>query len=111
MGLITLLEDNGIVVTQHNKGTELRLKWINKFVGKMSTFEEKSIFIDQFLWHVFSYEKIKCLENKEANDAFNKQKKKVCYVFYQQSNNAYKLNNADKLKADYLQNEIDVYSC
>ncbi|WP_372459295.1 DUF4275 family protein [Alkalihalobacillus deserti] len=29
--------------------------------------------------------------------------------FYQQSNNAYKLNNADKIKAEDFNNESDVY--
>ncbi|WP_265416825.1 DUF4275 family protein [Alkalihalobacillus deserti] len=60
MDLIKLFDDKGIIVTQlNNNSEELRIK----------------------LWHVFSNKKLNCIENEEAIDAFNKQKKTVCYVF------------------------------
>ncbi len=35
-----------------------------------------------FLWHVFSYEKKECLQEKEVDAAFNEEVKESCYVFY-----------------------------
>ena len=60
-----------------------------------------------FLWHVFSYEKRKYL--KKSDIAFNKESKQSCYVFYQNSDDAYILENASSLNANDFLNEEDVY--
>ncbi|MFJ7976644.1 DUF4275 family protein [Peribacillus sp. NPDC096379] len=62
-----------------------------------------------FLWHVFSYEKKKCLKEEQVDIAFNKGQKQSCYVFYQHSDDAYILENASSLTANDFVNEYDVY--
>lgn len=52
------------------------------------------------VWHIFSNEKVKHLEDSEAMDAFNNITKYECYVFYQLSDKAFKLNTAGAIKAD-----------
>ncbi|WP_199426956.1 DUF4275 family protein [Thermaerobacillus caldiproteolyticus] len=110
MGLKDVLQDKKIVVTElTNKGEELRKQWENKFADSISLVEKDSIYFDQFLWHVFSYEKLSCLKDEEAIKAFNNEIKKVCYVFYQHDDHALMLNNAERIKAEDFENENDVY--
>jgi hypothetical protein len=110
MSLMDVFRHKGIeVIELADKGVELRKKWENKFTDEISLSEKKSIYFDQFLWHVFSYEKLSCLKNEEAMKAFNQEPKKCCYVFYQHHDNAFMINNADKIKAEDFENEHDVY--
>ena len=67
------------------------------------------IYLDEFLWHVFSYDKRNCLQEEQADIAFNRESKKSCYVFYQHSDDAFILENATALTADDLISEEDIY--
>jgi hypothetical protein len=108
--LIHLLKDKGILVTELvNKGEDLRKKWEGQFANSISSQEKKSIYFDQFLWHVFSYKKLPCLTEEEAMNAFHNETKNVCYVFYQNDHHAYMLTNAENLRAEDLRDEHDVY--
>jgi uncharacterized protein YkuJ len=110
MSLMNLFRKKGIEFTElPDKGAELRKKWENRFTDSISSSEKKSIYFDQYLWHVFSYEKLSCLKNEEAMKSFNQEPKKTCFVFYQHDNNVFMINNADKLKAKDFKNEHDVY--
>ncbi|MGX1900706.1 DUF4275 family protein [Thermolongibacillus altinsuensis] len=110
MSLIKTLRQKGIVATKLvNKGEDFRKKWEHAFANGMSLQEKKSIYLDQYLWHVFSYEKLPCFEREEAMNAFNSETKNVCYLFYQNDHHAYMLMNAENLKAEDLENEFDVY--
>ncbi|KKB33222.1 hypothetical protein QY97_03625 [Bacillus thermotolerans] len=103
------------VIEIPKRGTYLRKKWEDNFVNHLNDKEKKTIFLhDQgdfcgYLWHVFSYEKKKCLKEEQADIAFNKEAKKSCYVFYQHSDNAFILENASTLTAEDFVNEEDVY--
>lgn len=96
-------------------GTYLREQWENNFANHLSDKEKKSIYLhDQgdyggYLWHVFSYEKKKCLKEEQADIAFKKESKQSCYVFYQHSDDALIIENASSLNADDFLNEEDVY--
>ncbi|MDQ0216879.1 uncharacterized protein YkuJ [Oikeobacillus pervagus] len=87
----------------------MRKNWEDHFTNHLGENEKKSIYLDDFLWHVFSYEKRDCLQEEQADIAFNRESKKSCYVFYQHSNEAFILENATALKADDFVNEQDVY--
>ncbi|MGS2778439.1 DUF4275 family protein [Robertmurraya sp. GLU-23] len=98
-----------------NWGTYLRKEWEGNFVSHLSKAEKDSIYLYDvkdgacgFLWHVFSYEKLRCLEKKQAEEAFNLVEKKSCYIFFQHSDHAYILENAQDLKASDLQFEEDI---
>jgi Domain of unknown function (DUF4275) len=87
----------------------LRKKWEDQFTGIISPQEKKSIYFDQYLWHVFSYEKLPCFKEEKAMNAFNSERKDVCFVFYQHDDRTFMLTNAENLKAGDLESEHDVY--
>jgi hypothetical protein len=90
-------------------GTYLRKRWEDNFTSHISTDEKKSIYLCGFLWHIFSYEKRDCLQEEQADVAFNRILKKSCYVFYQHSNDALILENVSLLTVDDFVHEQDVY--
>lgn len=116
MDMVELLRSKKAKVIEIPKwGVYLRKQWESSFVNHLSDKEKKSIYLydedgfSGYLWHVFSYEKRKCLKDEQADIAFNKESKQSCYVFYQHSDDAYILENASSLKANDFLNEEDVY--
>ncbi|WP_102272384.1 DUF4275 family protein [Cytobacillus massiliigabonensis] len=110
MDLISLLKKKKVKITEIPKwGTYLRKQWEDNFANHLDNREKQSIFLEDYLWHIFSYEKKNCLKDNQADIAFNKEGKKFCYVFYQHSNDALILENASLLNADDFSNEEDVY--
>ncbi|WP_028403288.1 DUF4275 family protein [Ectobacillus panaciterrae] len=110
MDLMRVLRNKNVVVTELvNKAEDLRKQWESKFAGGISSAEKNAIFFEDFLWHVFSYEKLPCLTNEEAMSAFNSQSKKICYVFYQHSKRVFMLSATESLKAEDFDDEDDVY--
>lgn len=83
-------------------GTFLREQWRINFASHLSNEEQKSIGMDRFLWHLCSWEKVNCLEKDAAIEAFNKQSKIKCTVFYQFIDEAYLVQNAQTLNVDEL---------
>jgi hypothetical protein len=92
MNIRKRLENRGIMVEEWiGKGEEFRKRWAQAFTDAISPQEKQSIYFDQFLWHVFSYEKLPCLEGKAAMRAFHeenrlsvicfikKEKKRICW--------------------------------
>lgn len=107
---IDLLKDKGILVIElKDKGKELRNQWEEAFAKHLSKSEKRKIYFHQHLWHVFSYDKLFCLERQKARAAFNMKKKNACYIFYQNNENTLLLENAIGLKAEDILNEIDGY--
>jgi Domain of unknown function (DUF4275) len=110
MGQIELLKNKGVLITElENKGEELLEQWEEAFAKHLSKSQKGKIRFNQYLWHVFSFKKIKCLEGQDAIDAFNKLKKNVCYIFYQDDENALMIENANKLKAEDITNKKEEY--
>ncbi|MBD7942554.1 DUF4275 family protein [Psychrobacillus sp. FSL K6-2684] len=46
-------------------GKYLRGKWVECFANHLSIEEQKDIWLDNFLWHLCSWEKVKHLEKEE----------------------------------------------
>lgn len=116
MDLETLFKKKKIKYTHIPKwGTYLRKQWEDHFANHLSDKEKKSIYLyDEdgfcgYLWHLFSYQKKNCLEQEQADHAFNKEAKQYCYVFYQHSDEVLVLEHASSLHADDFINEKDVY--
>jgi hypothetical protein len=110
MDIVTVLRSKKVKVMEIPKwGTYLRKRWENNFANHLSDKEKNSILLDDFLWHIFSYERRECLQEERADMAFNRERKKSCYVFYQHSDEAFILENAAGLTADDFVNEEDVY--
>lgn len=116
MDLVTTLKSKKAKVIEiHRWGTYLRKVWEDKFANHLSMDEKKSIHLHDkggasgFLWHIFSYEKRACFLEDQANIAFNSETKQTCYVFYQHSDDAFILENCQRLTSDDFANEADVY--
>ncbi|PCK21760.1 atp synthase f1 subunit delta [Bacillus pumilus] len=78
-------------------GKYLRGRWRECFASHLSIEEQKEIGMDGFLWHLCSWEKVKCLEKDEAIKAFLHQSKLKCTIFYQLMDEAYLFENANTL--------------
>lgn len=110
MRQVDLLNEKGIqVIELKNKGEELRKQWEIAFTKNLSKAQKNKIHFNQFLWHTFSYEEIECLENQKAITAFNNQKKKQCYIFYQEEKNALMVENAKDINSEDIINKIKGY--
>lgn len=83
-------------------GNYLRHRWRESFANHLYTEEQEAIYLDSFLWHLCSYEKVNCLEKEQAIEAFNKLTKKKCTIFYQFTNEAFLIENAKALKVSDL---------
>jgi len=93
-------------------GPYLRQKWELHFADHLNDKEKQLIYLNDecgFLWHLFSYEKRPCLKENKAVQAFNNLHKTECYLFYEDREDAYILENASKIKAEDFHNEEDIY--
>lgn len=116
MEIINILKSKKVKVTEIPKwGTFLRKQWEDNFANHISLKEKKAIYLYDddgacgYLWHLFSNEKRECLQGEEAEQAFNDEHKNACYIFYQHTNDALILEEADALNANDLLDESDVY--
>lgn len=114
--LIDTLQKKRVKVTRIPKwGPYLRNQWEDHFANHLSESEKNSIHLHDkgkksgFLWHVFSYETKECLQEEQAQEAFNSVKKNGCYVFYQHVNDALLLENTSRINTEDFENEQDVY--
>ncbi|WP_336770995.1 DUF4275 family protein [Paenibacillus sp. MMO-58] len=93
-------------------GGYLRSQWETHFASHLSEQDKENIFLNDeggYLWHLFSYKRKDHLERDEATTAFIQQTKGPCFLFYQHSNYALKLENADNLTIQDLHDESDIY--
>jgi len=105
-----LLKNKGVLITKlENKGEELRNQWEEVFTKHLSKSQKSKIKFGQYMWHVFSFKKIDCLESKNAIDAFNKLKKTECYIFYQDDENGLMIANANRVKAEDITIKMGEY--
>jgi len=61
-----------------------------------------------FLWHIFSFGILDCVTNESAVDLFGKQDKSNCVILSNVDDIAFSLKNAGKLKAELLEQFIDI---
>lgn len=109
--LVNNLRDKGIIVTEYeNIGEQYREQWIHKFSD--SEHGQKSD-LQEFLWYLFSDEKLNFLKDKQASAAFNKVNKQYCFIFFQESDDVLKVEYASLMSAGdfrYVTGEYcDVY--
>ena len=82
----------------------LKKDWLAHFATGIN---KHDIGANQFMWHVFSYGKIPCLEGNEATTHFHLQNKTKCYILFQHHDDAYYLENATDLTQNDLIDGID----
>jgi len=90
-------------------------KWYKSFVPPtLHEYAEKHYYISNngytgYLWHVFSYRDLACLEMNQAISAFNAKQKNECIIFFSNYNYAFKVINAGNLSAKMLENLKDIH--
>ena len=75
--------------------------------------------MNQYLWHIFSYEKMPCLEGTKARNAFDELKEKEYYIFYEDwvydcdlseyKGKTFEILNCDKINAKDFNKDKDIY--
>jgi protein-arginine kinase activator protein McsA len=82
-----------------NTRKELEQRWEEAFTQKISKAQKRKITFRQCMWNVFSWEKIRCLKEQRAIEAFNEEKKAGCFLIYTSEEEALYLPKASRLKA------------
>jgi hypothetical protein len=78
-------------------GNFLRLRWREVFASHLTLEEQKSIYLNHFLWNLCAWKKAEYLEKEKAVEAFENQLKQKCTIFYQFTDEAYLVKNAKTL--------------
>lgn len=96
---------------EENFAERVRGKWINSFLEDVNT---NDIYIDHYLWHVFSYERLIAIKGEDAQDCLNIVRSNTMYVFFNNENVdgkdiCYRLENAGGFNHEMLQCYSDVY--
>ncbi|CAG7594692.1 hypothetical protein PAESOLCIP111_00006 [Paenibacillus solanacearum] len=110
--IIELLNNKNIKFTESSKwGQYLRGVWEENFAEQLSADEKKKIYLEQYLWHVFSYKKILCLKNDQAIMEFNKviKSQRTCYIFFQHSDLALIVESSSSITSEDLEYDDDIY--
>ncbi|MED3719178.1 DUF4275 family protein [Geobacillus thermodenitrificans] len=117
MELFHKLARRNITITkQSGFGAKWRQQWEEVFARHLTAEEKRNIHLydddgaNGYLWHVFSYETRDCLTEEEAEAAFDREEKKCCYIFFQHSDDAFKVEDASGLKAVDLVTENGEYA-
>ncbi|WP_378151175.1 DUF4275 family protein [Chungangia koreensis] len=103
------LINKGMKVEEELDGQHFREKWEERFAAGIDDKTKKDIYFNRFLWHIFSFGALKCLEKDEAEAAFDQMEKKNCYLFSQHHIVSFELLNAESLKVEDLGEETDIY--
>ena len=77
--LIELLEKSVIKELSHDNEIHMMELWEKSFCN-ISKSDKETIYLDQFKWHIFSYEKHPALEGDDAIGEYNKQIAREFYV-------------------------------
>ncbi|WIV12740.1 DUF4275 family protein [Proteiniborus sp. MB09-C3] len=116
MDIVNILQSKKIDVTKIPKwGAFLRKQWEDNFANHLTIKHKKDIYLWNdngfcgYLWHLFSYEKKACLQGKEAEKAFDNERKNGCYIFWQHTDYVLILENSEVLNSNDLEDEYDIY--
>lgn len=108
--LTEILQKLSIQYTEAGKwGKYLRGVWEKEFAEAISSDEKRKIYLHDFLWHLFSYEKVEAFAKDYAKNSFNNELKNRVYVFYQHSDYALTIENAKNIVAEDFNYEDDIY--
>ena len=58
-------------------------KYQDTFFSNLTEKDKKEIYFNQYMWHAFSYDKIRCLKGEDAINEFEKMSKNEVYIFFE----------------------------
>lgn len=96
---------------KENYAQVLRERWKKVFLSGVNT---DDIYIDQYLWHVFSYGRLEAVTGAKAKECLDKACSDTLYIFLNDSNGyekdiCYKLEKASAFNPEILNCYSDVY--
>lgn len=98
------IEARGLRFKPLSKQTVAR-RWDTFFASGLSREVKRKIYYSQYKWHMFSYEQVPAKEGADAKRSFNRCKKGAAYLFFQHTNEAWYIENAQLLTAaDFMVN-------
>lgn len=102
--VIRSLLDRGVILEAVEK-TPIIAEWDEQFDSLVSAEKKKETpdYSDQFKWHLFSFELLPALKEDAAREAFDSAEKTELYLFFDYSENAYRIKNANLLKAEDME--------
>jgi len=104
------LKKKGMFVKKlSNQGELFRKRWENEFASALSASQKKKIYMDQFLWHAFSYEKLPCLQGEQAIQAFEQQIMNDCYLLFEDDERVLQLSKCEHLTSADLSENTNMY--
>ena len=104
-----LMKSKGLDFVQVEKAGAIRTKWSKIFASSISTVEKNRVYFNQFRWHLFSYNLLMCEKDYDARTCFDKAIKTDVYMFYQHSDEVYKIENPSLLKSTDFNKDDDIY--
>ncbi|MFP7735881.1 DUF4275 family protein [Priestia aryabhattai] len=105
-----VLKKKGPFVKKLPKQGELfRKRWENEFASSLSGSQKKEIYMDKFLWHAFSYEKLVCLQGEQTIQAFEQQIKHDCYLLFEHDERVLQLSKCKHLTTADLSENTNMY--
>lgn len=96
---------------QDTIGSTLREKWIQRFASELDENEKEEVYIESFLWHVFSYGLIEGLKEEEAIQEYCQEFSGKALIFFQHSDLVYQVDYIEKVPVDIINKLDDVYVC
>lgn len=95
----------------YNDNSLFKKRWEELFIGNLTEAEKNNIYINDFLWHACSYNKINNISGKHAIQLFNKENKKDIIIFYQEKKYVFYLEDVCDFEYSDIKNEVDIYIC
>ncbi len=94
---------------RNNMRISLIEDWELNFANGLTREDKERILFNEYRWHAFSYGVKEALMKAKARQAFNRARKNHVYVFYQNANDVFYIDKAEKLKSSDFDMEQDVY--
>ncbi|HHV09635.1 MAG TPA: DUF4275 family protein [Clostridiales bacterium] len=101
--------DRGVVFVPQPKSSMIRANWSRLFAASVSAEDKKAIHYESFKWHIFSFKRVEALSGLKARRAFNRCKKETVYLFYQNKDESFYIENPQLLRSSDFDSDYDVY--
>jgi hypothetical protein len=91
-----------------------KIMWFNKFVPILMKREARAVCFpnrkyNNYLWHLFSYEYITCIEDEAAIQQYLNKEREKCYILLDYENLCFEINRSDLLDINFINSVKDIY--
>lgn len=87
---------------------DIKKKYIDIFFGSLTEEEKSNIYFDEYMWHAYSYKKIKALEGCKAIEEFKKCDQNGIYILFQDNDEVIEMEsiNFDEIVGNMENEEV-----